>query len=91
MPLYYFHVRHGHGFVEDQEGIELPDVAAAYSEAVRSAVEFLAEVGEQDPMQLEVTDRGGALVLSASIHGLAAAWQKAAGYSAQVLTCRSLH
>ncbi len=38
MTLYYYHVGHGRGLEEDQEVIELPDVAAAYSEAVRSAV-----------------------------------------------------
>jgi hypothetical protein len=91
MPLYYFHVGHEGGLVEDEEGIDLPDTAAAYAEAVRSAVEFLAETGDPDPMQLEITDTSGTLVLRASIHELAAAWQWAAGSPVQVLAPGFLH
>ena len=78
MPLYFFHVRHEYGSVEDEEGIDLPDTAAVYVEATRSACEFLADVASSGPMQLEITDTTGALVLRATLHDLAAAWQRVA-------------
>ena len=37
MPRYYFHICNGSGFVEDEEGQELPDLEAARAFAVRSA------------------------------------------------------
>ena len=37
MPRYYFHVCNGTGFVQDEEGQELPDLEAARAEAVRNA------------------------------------------------------
>ena len=42
MPLYYMHVCNGTGFVEDQEGTELPDLAAAQREAVKGLRDILA-------------------------------------------------
>ena len=78
MPLYFFHVRHEHGFVEDEEGIDLPDAAAVYVEAARSACEFLADVADLGSTQLEITDTTGALVLRATLHGLVAAWHHVA-------------
>jgi hypothetical protein len=91
MPLYYFHVRHEDGLVEDEDGIALPNAAAVYAEAVRSAVEFLTETGNPDSMQLEITDSAGVLVLRASIHELAATWQTAAGSPAQMPAPGLLH
>ncbi len=73
MPLYYFHVRHEEGLVEDEEGIALPHAAAVYAEAMRSALEFVAEVEEPGRIQLEVIDGAGVLVLRASLQDLAAA------------------
>lgn len=46
MPLFYLHVCDGTGFVEDEEGLELPDEAAARDAAVRGARDLMsAEVG----------------------------------------------
>jgi hypothetical protein len=42
MPLFYMHVCNGSGFVEDQEGVELPDREAARKKAVESARDVMA-------------------------------------------------
>ena len=34
MPHYYLHLHNGLGFVRDEEGLELPDVAAARAQAI---------------------------------------------------------
>ena len=34
MPLFFFHVCNGNGFVEDEEGRDLPDEAAARAIAI---------------------------------------------------------
>jgi hypothetical protein len=43
MPLFYFHVCDGAGFVEDEEGRDLPDAGAARAEAVRGARGLMAD------------------------------------------------
>ncbi|MEA3066213.1 MAG: hypothetical protein QOJ27_2674 [Sphingomonadales bacterium] len=42
MPHYYFHVCNGTGFIEDEEGQDLPDLEAARAEAVESARSIMA-------------------------------------------------
>ena len=42
MPRYYFHICNGSGFVEDEDGQELPDLEAARAFAVRSARSIMA-------------------------------------------------
>jgi hypothetical protein len=42
MPWFYFHVCNGNGFVEDEEGQELPDLDAARATAVRAARDIMA-------------------------------------------------
>lgn len=37
MARYFMHICNGNGFVEDSEGIELPDETAAREQALRSA------------------------------------------------------
>ena len=41
MPLYYMHVCNGAGFVEDEEGRDLPDDATAHSEAIAAARDIM--------------------------------------------------
>lgn len=43
MPLFYFHVCNGTGFVQDEEGRDLPDAEAARAEAVRGARSIMAD------------------------------------------------
>ena len=44
MARFYFHVRTGDDLTEDPDGVELPDLAAAREEALRSAKDILARV-----------------------------------------------
>ena len=51
MPLYFFHVRHIHQRL-DLDGLELPDIRAAWHEATTSAGELLKELnGDLKPGQ----------------------------------------
>jgi hypothetical protein len=66
VPKYFFHiVRSGHR-VEDTEGIELPDIAAAAREAMRSTGDMVRESVKQHeryPAHTEVTDETGTAVI----------------------------
>ncbi|HYI41179.1 MAG TPA: hypothetical protein VE053_12765 [Allosphingosinicella sp.] len=42
MPRFYFHVCNGTGFVQDEEGQELPDLEAARAQAIKSARSIMA-------------------------------------------------
>jgi len=42
MPRFYFHVCNGTGFVEDEEGRELPDLEAAREAAIKAARDIMA-------------------------------------------------
>jgi hypothetical protein len=52
MPLFYFNIRDGNGLVEDEEGRELPDAAAARAEAVQGIRSILAEDVRQGRLDL---------------------------------------
>ncbi len=43
MPRYFFHVREAADLVEDLDGIEFPDDAAAGAEAIEAARDIMAE------------------------------------------------
>jgi hypothetical protein len=43
MPCYHFNVQNGTGFVEDEEGRDLPDLDAVRSEALTGIRSILAE------------------------------------------------
>ena len=43
MPRYFFHIRDDDRLIRDDEGAELPDLAAARKEAALSAQEILLE------------------------------------------------
>ncbi|WP_114951482.1 DUF6894 family protein [Sphingosinicella terrae] len=68
MPHYFFHVRNRFGYVEDEEGSELPDLEAARARAidgVRSMLSEEARAGEIDLRgRIEVRDPAGALLLT---------------------------
>jgi len=76
MPLYYFHVRTGTCLVEDEDGVELPDISSVVTEALVSAYGFLIDVDPMDPMSFEVVDDYGRIVLRLPIQDLAWAWQR---------------
>jgi hypothetical protein len=72
MSIYRFHVRDAFGLIEDEEGIDLPDLASAFKHALRSAKEFSAEASPPPDMLFEIADGAGRTVLTVPIHDLAA-------------------
>jgi hypothetical protein len=43
MPRYFFHLRKDNEFIEDEEGVDLPDLLAVGDEALQAAREIIAE------------------------------------------------
>ncbi len=70
MCIYRIHVRDALGLVEDEEGVDLPDLFAVLKEALHSAPEFLAEASALDGMQFEIVDVTGRIVLRVPIQDL---------------------
>jgi hypothetical protein len=68
MTLYRFHVRTDAGIIPDGEGIDLPDLASALREALRSAREFREEAEAPGSLRFEIADPSGHLVLTVPIH-----------------------
>lgn len=64
MPHYYFHLAREGGRLEDEEGLKLPDVEAAWYQAVRSARELVRAErilgGRWDRQAIEICDERGA-------------------------------
>jgi hypothetical protein len=63
MPHYRFHLRDDLGLVEDEEGIDLPDLASALREALQSAREFRTDAEATSAMRFEIADEAGQVVL----------------------------
>jgi hypothetical protein len=66
MLRYYFDLRDGDALVEDEEGIELPDIESVQEEATRSLVDMAKDMvrgnGDSSPwhrMVIEVRDDNG--------------------------------
>lgn len=70
MPRFYFHVCDGAGFVEDEEGRELPDQEAARAEAVKGARGLMADDLQRGTLALssfvEVEDENHRLLFTIS-------------------------
>ena len=68
MPRFYFHISNGHGFIEDEEGVELPDEAAARSQALAAARDVMASDLREGRLDLtsfiEVEDEAHRLLLT---------------------------
>ncbi|ARO53927.1 hypothetical protein B2G69_07030 [Methylorubrum zatmanii] len=66
MPLFFFHIRDGATLIEDPDGSELPDLAAAREEAAQGARFILAEklkAGEVlDGQRFEITSAEGVVL-----------------------------
>lgn len=74
MPRFYFHLRDGDTYDEDADGVELPDIDNARTEAVVAAREILAEqitlgipVGDQ---VFEVTNEEGLIVFALAFRNI---------------------
>lgn len=65
VPLYYLHIRNGDKLEVDPDGTELPDVNAAFAEAVKVARELVDEVHDlgRDAV-IEVADGSGETILT---------------------------
>ena len=66
MPRYYFNICNGNGFIEDEEGQELPDLEAARAEAIRNARSIMASDVQRGMLDLssfiEIEDASNQLV-----------------------------
>lgn len=67
MPRFFFHIRDGAKLIEDPDGSDLPDLAAAREEASQSARAILAEklkAGEVlDGQRFEITNAEGVVLV----------------------------
>lgn len=75
MATYYFHIRDELGFVEDADGIDLPDLAALVSEVIRSANELSREAAAHRNMRFEITDATGRTVLVTPVQDSMTSWE----------------
>jgi hypothetical protein len=64
MPRFFFNIRDGHDFDEDDEGVELPDVDAARAEALATVEELRGELRDAGNIELEITDESGRRLLT---------------------------
>jgi hypothetical protein len=64
MPRFFFNIRDGHDFDEDDEGVELPDVDAARAEALATVEELRGELPDAGNIELEITDESGRRLLT---------------------------
>jgi hypothetical protein len=67
MARYYLNLRNGGGYVEDPEGLELPDLAAARLHAIEGIRSVLSEEARRGEIDLrgsiEIADRHGNILL----------------------------
>jgi hypothetical protein len=59
MPKYYLHLWDGDLFEEDQEGTDLPNLAAAREEALRFARAITSDLEAPDRALVQVSDEQG--------------------------------
>ncbi len=66
MPRFYFHIRIGDVYEDkDSDGEELPDLQAAYAEAVQVARDYQENFGPAAPgTVIEVVDEAGRTLLT---------------------------
>jgi hypothetical protein len=74
MPKYYFNIADESGFIRDEEGMDLPNLAAAQSEAEESARELLANAirsqKEVDGRQVSLTDKSGSVLQAVKLRDM---------------------
>ncbi len=70
MSQYRFHIRDAAGLIEDEEGVDLPNLAAALRFALRSAREYFEDDTTPTAMVFEINDNTGQTVLKVPIRDL---------------------
>jgi predicted regulator of Ras-like GTPase activity (Roadblock/LC7/MglB family) len=73
MSRYYLNLWDGDLFEEDQEGTELPDVAAARAEALRFASEIVSELQTPERVRIEIANEDGSVLCMIAITTMAPA------------------
>jgi predicted regulator of Ras-like GTPase activity (Roadblock/LC7/MglB family) len=73
MSRYYLNLWDGDLFEEDQEGTELPDVAAARAEALRFASEIVSELQTPERVRIEIANEDGSVLCMVAITTMAPA------------------
>ncbi|MBL6082649.1 hypothetical protein JMJ56_32305 [Belnapia sp. T18] len=75
MPRFFLHIRQGQDLILDQEGSELPGLAAAQDEALASMRLLVAErllsshsSRIPDAQQIEVADEAGQVLATVHVH-----------------------
>jgi hypothetical protein len=67
MPRYFFNLRNSSGYLEDEEGQDLPDAGSARQAAMTSARSIVSEESRKGVIDLrasiEIRDEAGAMVL----------------------------
>jgi hypothetical protein len=65
MPLYYLHIRNRNKLEVDPDGMDLPDIDAALTEALQVARELTAEIPDYDGSTvIEIADGDGQTILT---------------------------
>ena len=70
MGHYRFHIRDAAGLVEDEDGVELPNLTSALRFALHSAREFFEDGTTPTAMEFEISDNTGQTVLKVPIRDL---------------------
>jgi hypothetical protein len=74
MPKFHFNIRDDQGLIPDEEGMELPDLAAARTEASEGAREILADAlrfhREVDGKRIEIADERGEVIETLKVRDL---------------------
>ena len=70
MSQYRFHIRDAAGLVEDEDGVDLPDLTSVLRFALRSAREFFEDGTTPTAMEFEIRDNTGQTVLKVPIRDL---------------------
>jgi hypothetical protein len=66
MPRYFFDIRDGDELIADEEGMDLPDLEAAFREAARSLAD-ISQMGGSGQMAIVVRDGSGIVMLNTAL------------------------
>jgi hypothetical protein len=67
LPKYFLHLWDGDALEEDDEGVDLPDLASAREEAQRFAAEIRCDLQSPEHARIEIADEDGRIVATIAI------------------------